>query len=430
MANIGIIGLGTVGLGTYKVLSLNEKLLEQRVGIPIHVAKLCTKNPDKDRGVDFSVDITTDPIALAQDPNVDIVVELMGGLEKAKEAILTAIDHGKHVVTANKDLLARHGNEIFSAAKNTGVYVGFEAAVAGGIPIIKTIQDGLSGNDIEWIAGIINGTANFILTKMMHEGWTFTKALQEAQALGYAEADPSFDVGGVDAAHKITILASIAFNIPFQFSQVVRESIESITPIDVEFAKELGYQFKQIAIAKKYPDHIECRVHPCLIPKDSLLASVNGVMNAVAVQANAVGPTLYYGAGAGGFATASAVVADIVEIAKALKYQTKAPQLTLSNTTPICSESEGVGAFYVRLQSKDQAGSLAKIMQLFADEGISVEVLLQKPSSDNLAPICLITHSVQKRYLQNALAKVEQLRCIQGASKVFHVERMDIGERA
>lgn len=436
MVNIGIIGLGTVGCGTYEVLTLNQAILHQRIGCPIRIVKVCSRDPSKDRGLDLTqTTFVTDPFDIVNDPTIDIVVELMGGIDLAKDVILAALAQGKHVVTANKDLLARHGNEIFESANQHQQAIGFEASVAGGIPIIKSIQEGLSGNEIEWIAGIINGTANYILTQMMHAGWTFEQALDSAQSLGYAEADPTFDVGGIDAAHKIALLATVAFGIPLQFDKVYTESLETITQADVQFAKELGYQFKQIALARMSEQGVECRVHPALVSQNSLLSSVNGVMNAVAVNANAVGPTLYYGAGAGGFATASAVIADIVDIAKMVRLHTLGhtpffANQNMQNKITLLDESDFHSSFYLRFNVQDEAGTLAKITQTFAHYGVSIESLIQKSKQQTDVPICIITHPVQKGILHKALNDIKGFASVKDDVKVFYVAQLDIGESA
>jgi homoserine dehydrogenase len=434
MVNIGIIGLGTVGCSTFKVLTLNKELLQDRLGCPIKVKKVCAKNPDKDRGLDLSgVEFTTSIDSIINDKDIDIVVELMGGLTTAKELTLAAFKAGKHIVTANKDLIARNGNEIIQAAIDQKCAIQFEAAVGGGIPIIKSILDGLSGNEIEWVAGIINGTANFILTKMVQDGWSFEKSLKKAQDLGYAEADPTYDVGGIDAAHKIAILASVSFGIPFQFNKVYCESLENIELLDVKFAKELGFTFKQISLARMTKNGVECRVHPALISNKSLLSSVNGVMNAVVVNANAVGPTMYYGAGAGGFATASSVVADIVEIAKMVRLHTEGlspffAHQPMKKHIQLLDEGEFNSSFYLRLNVRDEAGTLAKITQIFANNSISIESLLQKPCKENLIPICIVTHNVPKKQLNAAISQIRQLSAVEQNLKTFHIVDIDIGE--
>jgi len=312
---IGLLGLGTVGGGTYRVLARNAEEIARRAGRGIVVSHASVRSPDRvpELGLE-GVRLSDDPRAVVDDPEIAVVVELIGGYDDARELVLRAIENGKHVVTANKALIALHGNEIFAAAQENGVMVAFEGAVAGGIPIIKAIREGLAGNKIEWLAGIVNGTCNFILTEMRDHGRTFADVLAEAQALGYAEADPSFDVDGIDAAHKLTILASIAFGVPLQFDRVYMEGLATVTREDVGYAEELGYVIKHLAIARKTDGRIELRVHPTLIPRRRLIANVNGVMNAILVSADALGPTLYYGPGAGGEPTASAVVADIVDV--------------------------------------------------------------------------------------------------------------------
>ena len=316
---VGILGLGTVGGGTVNVLKRNAAEIARRAGREIIITRASAKDLGKERICDTQgIILSTDPMDIINDPEIEIVLELIGGAGSVKEMVLKAIDNGKHIVTANKSLIALHGNEIFAKASEKGVIVAFEAAVAGGIPIIKAIREGLSGNQIQWLAGIINGTGNFILTEMRDKGRDFHDVLAEAQALGYAEADPTFDVEGIDAGHKLTILASIAFGIPLQFDKVYTEGITQITRLDVEYAEQLGYRIKHLGIARKTPGGVELSVHPTLIPKRRLIANVNGVMNAVVVKGDAVGPTLYYGAGAGAEPTASSVVADVIDVVRAM----------------------------------------------------------------------------------------------------------------
>ena len=397
---VGICGLGTVGSGTYAVLTRNAAEIAARVGADIVVTEIGARrdNPNCDTG---DVAINRDIFAVAENPNVDILVELIGGTTVAKELVLKAIANGKHVVTANKALIAEHGNEIFEAAAQQGVTVAFEAAVAGGIPIIKALREGLAGNKVQWLAGIINGTGNFILTHMRDEGRAFEDVLAEAQALGYAEADPTFDVEGIDAAHKLTILASIAYGVPLQFEKAFTEGISRITAEDVEQADNLGYVIKHLGISKRTDQGLELRVHPTLIPKERLLANVHGVKNAIAVMGDAVGPTLYYGAGAGAEPTASAVVADLLDVARdiATDHHYRVPYLAFSgidedvSQLPIMPMEEITTAYYLRLLAVDRPGVLARVATILAEQGISIEALIQKEATEGeLVPIILLTH--------------------------------------
>ena len=379
---VGVLGLGTVGGGTVNVLKRNAAEIARRAGREITITRASVKDLDKQRICDTQgIILTTDPMDIINDPDIDIVVELIGGDGLIKDLLLKAINNGKHVVTANKSLIALHGNEIFAKASEKGVIVAFEAAVAGGIPIIKAIREGLSGNQIEWLAGIINGTGNFILTEMRDKGRDFNDVLAEAQALGYAEADPSFDIEGIDAAHKLTILASIAFGIPLQFDKVYTEGITGITRLDVEYAEQLGYRIKHLGIARKMPNGIELRVHPTLIPERRLIANVNGVMNAVVVKGDAVGPSLYYGAGAGAEPTASAVVADLIDVARALTSdpENRVPHLAFQADAlvdiPVLPSAQFKTAYYLRLNAEDKPGALADVTRILADHHISIEAV-------------------------------------------------------
>ncbi|HAO24030.1 MAG TPA: homoserine dehydrogenase, partial [Methylophaga sp.] len=370
---IGILGLGTVGSGTVSVLKRNSKEISRRAGRGIEITRAADKNLDSPKTCDLTgIDLTDDAFSVVNDPEIQIVVELIGGTGIARDLVMQAIENGKHVVTANKALIAMHGNELFAKAQEKGVTIAFEAAVAGGIPIIKAIREGLAANRIEWLAGIINGTGNFILTEMRDKGRNFADVLAEAQALGYAEADPTFDVEGIDAAHKLTIMASIAFGIPLQFYKAYTEGISKISQEDVQYAEELGYHIKHLGIAKKTAQGVELRVHPTLIPKRRLIANVNGVMNAVVVKGDAVGPTLYYGAGAGAEPTASAVVADIVDIVRALTTdpENRVPHLAFQpdslKDTPILPMSEVITSYYLRINTEDKPGVLADITRIFS----------------------------------------------------------------
>jgi homoserine dehydrogenase len=430
---IGLLGLGTVGGGTVKVLKRNAGEITRRAGREIRILAASARNLDCARICDTSgIRLTTDPYEIVTDPEVDIVVELIGGLDPAKELVLTALDAGKHVVTANKMLIALHGNEIFAKASEKGRMVAFEAAVAGGIPIIKALREGLAGNTVEWLAGIINGTCNFILTEMREKGRDFQDVLKEAQALGYAEADPAFDVEGIDAAHKLTILASIAFGIPLQFSKVYTEGIGGITALDVAYAETLGYRIKLLGIARRAEGGIELRVHPTLIPERRLIANVNGVMNAILVKGDAVGPTLYYGAGAGAEPTASAVVADIVDVVRTLTSdpENRVPHLAFQpgaiSDIPILSIEAVETAYYLRLSAEDRPGVLADVTRILANHDISIEAIIQKepPDGESQLPVILLTHKVRERELNEAIAQIEALPTIGGAVKRIRLETL------
>ncbi len=430
---IGLLGLGTVGQGTWSVLQRNAQEITRRAGRGVVIRCAAIRNPDKARALGYAgLELTTEPEALVNDPDIDIVVELMGGYEPARSLVLSAIENGKHVVTANKALIALHGNEIFKAAQKKGVMVAFEAAVAGGIPVIKAIREGLSGNRIHWLAGIINGTGNFILTEMREKGRDFTDVLTEAQALGYAEADPTFDVEGIDAAHKLTILASIAFGIPLQFDAVYTEGISAVNRVDVEYADQLGYRIKHLGIARQTPAGVELRVHPTLIPACRLIANVNGVMNAVLVNSDAVGPTLYYGAGAGSEPTASAVVADIVDVVRTLTAdpENRVPHLAFQadalSDRPILPMENVETAYYLRLQVDDRVGVMADVTRILSDCNISIEAMLQKePAADSTSvPIILLTHKVKEGDVNNAIALLAGLPSIIGDVVRIRVESL------
>jgi homoserine dehydrogenase len=418
---VGLLGLGTVGCGTIKVLHRNGDEIARRAGRGIDVVTASARDIERPRDCDLSgVRLTTDPFEVVNDPEVQIVVELIGGTRPALELVLAAIEQGKHVVTANKALIALHGNEIFTAAQTRGVMVAFEAAVAGGIPIIKALREGLAGNRILWLAGIINGTGNFILTEMRDKGREFADVLDEAQRLGYAEADPTFDVEGIDAAHKLTILASIAFGIPLQFDKVYTEGITRITREDVAFAGELGYRIKHLGVARQTEQGIELRVHPTLIPHRRLIANVDGVMNAVLVQGDAVGPTLYYGAGAGAEPTASAVVADLVDVVRALTSdpENRVPHLAFQadalSDAPVLPMEEVQTAFYLRLRVQDKPGVMADITRILGDEHISLEAVLQRETDERAveASIILLTHRVREGNMNKAIAAIQQLETV------------------
>ena len=430
---VGLLGLGTVGGGTMNVLHRNAAEISRRAGRDIVVSHAAAREYDP-QGIEGleSVAITDDAFEVVRDPDVDVVVELIGGYSPAKELVLEAIANGKHVVTANKALIALHGNEIFSAAQAKGVTVAFEAAVAGGIPIIKALREGLAANHIEWIAGIINGTGNFILTEMRDKGRDFADVLKEAQALGYAEADPTFDVEGIDAAHKLTILASLAFGIPLQFDKCYTEGIGKIEAQDVEYAEELGYRIKHLGVTRHTVDGVELRVHPTLIPERRLIANVDGVMNAVLVHGDAVGPTLYYGAGAGSLPTASAVVADIIDIARVLTTDpgNRVPHLAFQpdelSDLPVLSMDKVETAFYLRLTVEDKPGVLARVTGILGDSGISIEAVKQKEplEGETQVPLVLLTHRVLEGHMDKALAAIEAMDTVKSISRI-RVEYLD-----
>lgn len=428
---LGICGLGTVGGGTFNVISRNQRDINARAGCNIIISQVGARreNPNCPTG---DVPVTADIFDVARNPEVDIVVELIGGTTVAKDLVLEAIANGKHIVTANKALIAEHGNEIFAQAKAAGVTVAFEAAVAGGIPIIKSIREGLSANRIEWLAGIINGTGNFILTEMRDKGRAFADVLKEAQELGYAEADPTFDVEGIDAAHKLVILASIAFGMPLQFDKVFTEGITKITAEDVSYAQELGYRIKHLGIAKRSPAGVELRVHPTLIPEKRLIANVDGVMNAVLVKGDAVGPTLYYGAGAGAEPTASAVIADIVDLARTLTAapEHRVPHLgfqpDLLADLSVLDISQVETAYYVRMSAEDKPGVLSTVAQILSDAGVSIEAIIQKEQPENIAtvPIILLTNRALEQHLLNAIDKIQALPSVVGEVTHIRVESL------
>jgi len=430
---VGLLGLGTVGGGTVNVLTRNAQEIARRTGREIMITRAAAQDLSKPRICSTEgIQLTTKPMAIVNDPEIDIVLELMGGAGIVKDLVLAAIANGKHVVTANKSLIALHGNEIFAKASERGVMVAFEAAVAGGIPIIKAIREGLAGNHIQWLAGIINGTGNFILTEMRDKGRDFTDVLAEAQALGYAEADPAFDVEGIDAAHKLTILASIAFGIPLQFEKVYTEGITGITRVDVEYAEQLGYRIKHLGIARQTPEGIELRVHPTLIPERRLIANVNGVMNAVVVKGDAVGPTLYYGAGAGAEPTASAVVADIVDVVRALTSdpENRVPHLAFQADAladiPVLPAAQFKTAYYLRLNAEDKPGVLADVTRILADHAISIEAILQKEPlrGETNVPIILLTQITLEQEMDAAITAIEALPTVTGKVNRIRLETL------
>jgi len=431
---IGLLGLGTVGGGTVNVLMRNAEEIARRAGRGIEVVHAAARDITVARSCDVSnIRLTENPEDVVSDPEVAIVVELIGGDTLSRELVMKAIANGKHVVTANKALIAKYGNEIFSAAQKKGVMVAFEAAVAGGIPIIKALREGLSANRIEWLAGIINGTGNFILTEMRDKGRDFADVLADAQRLGYAEADPTFDVEGIDAGHKLTILASIAFGIPLDFERVSMEGITKITQRDVTYAEELGYRIKHLGIAKRTDSGIEMRVHPTLIPERRLIANVDGVMNAVLVKGDAVGPTLYYGAGAGSEATASAVVADIIDVVRTLTSdpENRVPHLAFQadsiSELNILPMSEVETAYYLRMTADDKPGVLAHVTEILGNSDISIEAVIQKEpeNAGSEAEIIMLTHKVKEFNMVSAIEQIEALESITDKVSKIRVETLD-----
>jgi len=421
---VGLLGLGTVGSGTLAVLARNNRLIASRAGRRLQVTCASARNLTRSRTVDLSgIRLLADPMAVVEAPDVDIVAELIGGIEPARTLVLRAIELGRHVVTANKALIALHGNEIFAAARARGVMVAFEAAVAGGVPVIKVMREALAGNEVQWLAGIINGTCNFILSAMREAGSDFGDVLAEAQRLGYAEADPSFDVDGIDAAHKLTILGSLAFGIPLQFNRVYIEGIRHVTGEDVAYAERLGYRIKHLGIARQSSAGVELRVHPTLIPAHQPIAQVNGVMNAVLVRGDAAGPVLLSGAGAGAEPTASSVVADLVDVARALTTdpENRVPHLAFQpetlGQTGVLDITATESACYLRLQAVDEPGVLADVTRILADAGISIEAIIQPEARDPAAvvPIVILTHRVRESAMNGAIERIEALPTIRAA---------------
>jgi homoserine dehydrogenase len=429
---IGLLGAGTVGGGTYEVLTRNQEEITRRVGRPLAITRVADLDLDLARSVTGGVvDVVDDAFAVVRDPEIDIVIELIGGYTVAKTLTLEAIANGKHVVTANKALLATHGNEIFAAAQQKGVMVAFEAAVAGGIPIIKALREGLVANRIAWIAGIINGTTNFILSEMRSRGVDFATALADAQARGYAEADPTFDIEGVDAAHKLSLMAAIAFGIPVRFDDAYIEGVTAVEQIDIRYAEEMGYRLKLLGITRRRDDGIELRVHPALVPVAQPIANVEGVMNAVLVMGDAVGPTLYSGAGAGAQPTASAVIADLVDVARLITAdpEHRVPHLAFQpdqvTDTPILSMDDVRTSYYLRLRVADEPGVLADITRILADEEISIDAALQKePSADDQAVVVLLTHETEERSVKAALRRIADLPATSGEGTMLRVEKL------
>jgi homoserine dehydrogenase len=420
---VGLLGFGTVGSGTFTVLRRNQEEIKRRAGRGIEITRIAVRTPSKVQGA-TGIDVTTDFNAVVDDPSIDIVAEMIGGTGFARELVLRAIANGKHVVTANKALLAVHGNEIFEAASKKGVMVAFEAAVAGGIPIIKALREGLTANRIEYIAGIINGTTNYILSEMRDRGLDFATALKAAQELGYAEADPTFDIEGVDAAHKVTIMSAIAFGVPVQFERAYVEGISKLDAIDIRYAEDLGYRIKLLGIARRTEKGIELRTHPTLIPEKRLLANVEGAMNAVVVHGDAVGTTLYYGKGAGAEPTASAVVADLVDVTRlhTADPEHRVPHLAFQSdslaNTPILPIEDVTSSYYLRLRVADVTGVLANITRILADKAISIDALLQKESEQvngedkGETDIILITHETVEKEINAAITQIEALSTV------------------
>ncbi|NOL49385.1 homoserine dehydrogenase [Pelistega europaea] len=427
---VGLLGFGVVGSGTWRVLARNAQEIARRAGRRIEIVRIATRTPSKAISVVGQlVPVSNDMMGLVNDPSIDVVVELIGGTTLARELVLKAIENGKHVVTANKALLAMHGNEIFKAASEKHVTVAFEAAVAGGIPIIKAMREGLTANRIQWLAGIINGTTNFILTEMREKGLPFADVLKQAQALGYAEADPTFDIEGVDAAHKLTLLASIAFGIPVQFDKVYVEGISRLAPEDVVAAGRLGYRIKLLGIAKHREDGVELRVHPCLVPQDKLIANVEGAMNAVVVKGDAVGETLYYGAGAGSEPTASAVVADLVDVARlqTADPEHRVPPLAFQADAladyPILPIEDTITSYYLRLHVEDRPGVMADIARILADGNISINSMIQDPQDDGASIIFLI-HKAREGNVVEAIQKIESLSFVKSKVTFIRLEEL------
>lgn len=430
---VGLLGLGTVGSGTFNVLKRNQEEIMRRAGRSIEISMVAVRNVERAKEITKGeVEIVTDGNLVVNHPDIDIVVELIGGNDVAKDLVLKAIANGKHVVTANKALIAKHGNEVFKAAQDKGVMVAFEAAVAGGIPIIKALREGLTANRIQWIAGIINGTTNFILSEMRDKGLDFATVLKQAQALGYAEADPTFDIEGVDAAHKLTIMASIAFGIPTQFDKAYVEGITKLEATDIEYAEQLGYRIKLLGITKRSEAGIELRVHPTLIPEKRLIANVEGAMNAVLVQGDAVGATLYYGKGAGSEPTASSVIADVVDITRLASAdpEHRVPYLAfqpnaLSDLT-VLPISEVYTSYYLRMRVEDKPGVLADVTKILAEFSISIDAMLQKEpgEGESKTDIIMLTHQTQEKNVDAAIARIEALSSVSGKVTKLRLEEL------
>ncbi len=432
--NVGLLGIGTVGGGTFSVLQRNAEEITRRAGRPIRISVVADKNVELANKVTAGAcRVTDDAFAVVADAEVDIVVELIGGSGVARELTFKAIEHGKHVVTANKALLALHGNEIFAAAQKKGVMVAFEAAVAGGIPIIKALREGLTANRIEWIAGIINGTTNFILSEMRDKGLSFEAVLKEAQRLGYAEADPTFDIEGVDAAHKLTIMSAIAFGIPMQFDKAHIEGISKLQAEDIRYAEQLGYRIKLLGITKRMPDGVELRVHPTLIPAKRLIANVEGAMNAVLVKGDAVGSTLYYGKGAGAEPTASAVIADLVDVTRmhTADPEHRVPHLAFQpdavKPIPVLAMGEVETSYYFRMRVEDRPGVLADITRILADQQISIDAMIQREpgEGEEQTDIIMLTHQTLEKNADAAIARIEALPVVKGRVVRLRLEELN-----
>jgi len=433
--SVGLLGIGTVGGGTWNVLLRNQEEITRRAGRGIRITKVADQDLARAKQlVGDKAAVTADAWEVVNDPDIDIVVELIGGYGIARKLVLQAIANGKHVVTANKALLATHGNEIFAAAQDQGVMVAFEGAVAGGIPIIKALREGLTANRIEWIAGIINGTSNFILSEMRDKGLAFDAVLKEAQRLGYAEADPTFDIEGIDAAHKLTIMSAIAFGIPMQFEKAYTEGISSLTQDDIRYAEQLGYRIKLLGITRRTPEGIELRVHPTLIPARRLIANVEGVMNAIVVKGDAVGATLYYGAGAGAEPTASAVVADLVDVTRmhTADPEHRVPHLAFQpdqlSDVPILPMTEVITSYYMRMRVVDRPGVLADITRILADRGVSIDAMVQKEPSEGeeQVDIIMLTHETREKQINAAIGAIENLPVVTG--KVIRIRLEELGK--
>ena len=431
--NVGLLGIGTVGGGTYAVLARNSEEITRRAGRPIRIDIVAGRNLARIETVTGGrCRATDDAFAVVADPTIDIVIELIGGYDLARQLVLAAIANGKHVVTANKALLAKHGNEIFAAAQQKGVMVGFEAAVAGGIPIIKALREGLTANRIEWIAGIINGTTNFILSEMRDKGLPFATVLKEAQRLGYAEADPTFDVEGIDAAHKVSIMSAIAFGSAMNFAQAHIEGISQLDAADIKYAEQLGYRIKLLGITKRTPEGVELRVHPTLIPAKRLIANVEGAMNAVLVKGDAVGATLYYGKGAGAEPTASAVIADLVDVTRmhTADPEHRVPHLAFQPGAmvelPILPIAEVTTSYYLRLRVEDRTGVLADVTRLLADNGISIDAMIQREpeEGEEQTDIIMLTHQTRERHIDQAIAGIEALPAVKGQIVRLRLEEL------
>lgn len=439
VVRVGLIGLGTVGAGVFSVLRRNQEEITRRTGCRIEITTVSRRDLEKARAmVDASVRVVTSPHELIDSPEVDVVVELIGGCDAAREFVLRAIAAGKHVVTANKALLATHGTEIFAAAQAHGVMVAFEAAVAGGIPIVKALREGLTANRIQWLAGIINGTTNYILTEMRNRGVSFEAALRQAQALGYAEADPTFDIDGTDAAHKATLMSAIAFGIPVQFERAYTEGISGLANTDLRYAEQLGYRIKLLGIVRRRPgEGVELRVHPTLLPAKQLLANVEGAMNAIVVNGDAVGNTLYYGKGAGSEATASAVIADLVDVARLLTShpEHRVPYLAFQpgavRDVPVLPIAEAITSYYLRLRVADETGVLARVTAILAQAGIGVGALLQLEAKDvggdesAQTDLVILTHQARERAMNTALTQLQALPVVLAPIVRIRKEELD-----